>query len=89
MRTKSSSSVLTSLSTVVTDLTTLIAQTLASGTLPPLDGLSQGVVNQVDVLAQVSERIIEVNGDDDELKSGIRAGVVMGNSDLMYTLTNV
>ena len=80
MYTKSSESVLTSLSTVVTQLIDLVAQSNANGGgLPRLDSLSQGVVSQVNVLGQVSTTIMKLPGSDDKLKTEMAGGVGLGN----------
>lgn len=79
MHTQSSDSVLTSLSTVVGDLITLIAQSNSTGRFPELEKTSLGVVGQVDALRQVAGQIVDLYGASDEVvKSEMAKGVETG-----------
>jgi hypothetical protein len=80
MLTRTSRDVLTSLSDVVEQLIQLVVATEErQSAMPRLDTLSNGVVDQVQSLTQVSQRIMDLPDSDVTMKEEMSLGSSMGS----------
>ncbi len=80
MLTRTSRDVLTSLSNVVEQLIQLVVATEErQSAMPRLDTLSNGVVDQVQSLTQVSQRIMDLPDSDVTMKEEMSSGSSMGS----------